>query len=166
MEAAVMAALIVILFILLVVSIIATAWLHPRWLLRFIAWATLPQRVVFYRQSPVPIPSSSPSLLRSQERECKAKEESDHLIEPKRKKRVALTIDDAPHGDVTPWLLDELRRYDCRATFFCIGGQVVTASKALLRRMVDEGHELGNHMMRDEATYFSFLLLASSCARL
>ncbi len=66
---------------------------------------------------------------------------------------MALTIDDAPHGEVTPYLLDELRRHECRATFFCIGAQVAAAPKALLRRMVDEGHELGNHMMHDMATY-------------
>jgi hypothetical protein len=70
---------------------------------------------------------------------------------------VALTIDDAPHSEVTPYLLDELRRHGCRATFFCIGGQVETAPKALLRRMVDEGHELGNHMMHDMATYLTFI---------
>lgn len=65
---------------------------------------------------------------------------------------MAITIDDAPHGEVTPYLLDELRRHECRATFFCIGAQVAAAPKALLRRMVDEGHELGNHMMHDMAT--------------
>lgn len=66
---------------------------------------------------------------------------------------MALTIDDAPHADVTPHLLDELKKHGCRATFFCIGSHVAAAPPGLLQRMIDEGHELGNHMMRDEATY-------------
>jgi peptidoglycan/xylan/chitin deacetylase (PgdA/CDA1 family) len=138
---------VVLVVLLVVVLLLLTAWLHPRWLLRFISWATLPQRVIFYKS-----PSSSPSSSSSS-----STSEHEPLISggpatQRRRRRVALTIDDAPHGEVTPYLLDELRRHECRATFFCIGAQVAAAPKALLRRMVDEGHELGNHMMHDMAT--------------
>jgi hypothetical protein len=140
---------VVLVVLLAVVLLLLTAWLHPRWLLRFISWATLPQRVIFFK-------SSSPSSSSPSSSSSSSSSEHEPLISSgpatQRRRRVAITIDDAPHGEVTPYLLDELRRHECRATFFCIGAQVAAAPKALLRRMVDEGHELGNHMMHDMAT--------------
>ena len=56
---------------------------------------------------------------------------------------VALTFDDGP-GAWTPRLLDALKAYDARATFFVLG-KFVAGQEALLRRIVAEGHELGNH---------------------
>ena len=61
---------------------------------------------------------------------------------------VALTIDDSPHATLTPRILDVLAEHDARATFFVIGAHV-PGNEAILRRMVAEGHELGNHMMTD-----------------
>lgn len=61
---------------------------------------------------------------------------------------VALTIDDAPSA-ATPAILDVLAAHRVPATFFVIGEQVATR-EAALRRMAAEGHELGNHLMRDE----------------
>ena len=66
-----------------------------------------------------------------------------------RQKVVALTIDDAPHADLTPQILDVLADYKIPATFFIIGNQV-PGNEALMRRIVAEGHELGNHLMTDE----------------
>jgi peptidoglycan/xylan/chitin deacetylase (PgdA/CDA1 family) len=66
-----------------------------------------------------------------------------------REKVVALTIDDGPHAELTPQILDVLAEYDVRATFFIIGGRVL-GNEAILRRIVAEGHELGNHMMSDQ----------------
>jgi peptidoglycan-N-acetylglucosamine deacetylase len=57
---------------------------------------------------------------------------------------VALTFDDGPHPDWTPRILDILRREQVRATFFIIG-QNGQADPALVQRIVDEGHEIGNH---------------------
>lgn len=64
-------------------------------------------------------------------------------------KRIALTIDDAPHPEVTPHILDTLREYEARATFFVVG-EHVAGNEALLTQIVAEGHELGNHLMRVE----------------
>jgi peptidoglycan-N-acetylglucosamine deacetylase len=61
---------------------------------------------------------------------------------------VALTLDDGPDERTTPLILAELGRHAARATFFLIGERV-PGREALLRRLVDEGHELGNHLMRD-----------------
>ena len=62
---------------------------------------------------------------------------------------VALTIDDGPDPVTTPALLDVLARNGAHATFFIITSRV-PGNEALLRRMVAEGHELGNHLLRDE----------------
>jgi peptidoglycan-N-acetylglucosamine deacetylase len=61
---------------------------------------------------------------------------------------VALTLDDGPDVRTTPRIADELRRHDARATFFLIGERVPGAGH-VLQRLVAEGHELGNHLMRD-----------------
>lgn len=57
---------------------------------------------------------------------------------------VALTFDDGPDSAQTPQVLDVLKTYDIRATFFCIGSQL-SGNEALIRRMLKEGHTLGNH---------------------
>jgi peptidoglycan-N-acetylglucosamine deacetylase len=57
---------------------------------------------------------------------------------------VALTFDDGPDPVWTPRVLDILRRYQARATFFVIGRQA-SAHPELVTRMYAEGHEVGNH---------------------
>lgn len=62
------------------------------------------------------------------------------------KKLVALTYDDGPHAQYTPELLDVLKKYDVKATFFIIGQNTRTeAAKAALKRAASEGHEIANH---------------------
>lgn len=78
----------------------------------------------------------------SSQRSCKYA--SDISIPPPAM-RVALTFDDGPDATGTPYLLDVLRKYQVRATFFVVG-QAVEANPELLRRVVDEGHLLvGSH---------------------
>jgi len=55
-----------------------------------------------------------------------------------------LTFDDGPHPKHTPALLDLLARHGARASFFAIGRQA-EEHPHLVRRIVDEGHLLGNH---------------------
>jgi peptidoglycan/xylan/chitin deacetylase (PgdA/CDA1 family) len=57
---------------------------------------------------------------------------------------VALTFDDGPDPARTPALLDALAALDVKATFFLVGAGV-DANPALARRIVAEGHEIGNH---------------------
>lgn len=59
-------------------------------------------------------------------------------------KTIALTFDGGPDPQWTPQLLDVLHRHNARATFFAAGA-AVAENPALVRRMVREGHELGNH---------------------
>ncbi len=57
---------------------------------------------------------------------------------------VALTFDDGPHPRYTHAILDLLREYDAKATFFVIGKNLEYYADAA-RRAVREGHEIGNH---------------------
>jgi cellulose synthase/poly-beta-1,6-N-acetylglucosamine synthase-like glycosyltransferase/peptidoglycan/xylan/chitin deacetylase (PgdA/CDA1 family)/spore germination protein YaaH len=59
-------------------------------------------------------------------------------------KQIALTFDDGPSPGYTAAILDVLKRYNVRATFFVIGSNAQT-NAPLLKRMLDEGHEIGNH---------------------
>ncbi|MDQ4126412.1 MAG: polysaccharide deacetylase family protein [Actinomycetota bacterium] len=58
--------------------------------------------------------------------------------------KVALTFDDGPDPRATPLILDVLREYGLKATFFVVGRQVAEHPE-LLRRIVEEGHTIGNH---------------------
>lgn len=62
---------------------------------------------------------------------------------------IALTIDDAPDPVTTEQILDVLDRHDARATFFLMG-EAAREHQAIVDRIVADGHELGNHTMRDE----------------
>ncbi len=66
-------------------------------------------------------------------------------------KVLALTIDDAPDSSLTPRILDVLAEHQVKATFFVLG-QHIGGNEDLIARMKAAGHELGNHLTRDEAT--------------
>ena len=55
-----------------------------------------------------------------------------------------LTFDDGPNPTATPYVLDQLKKYQAKATFFCIGKNVVEHPE-IYRRLIDEGHRVGNH---------------------
>jgi len=57
---------------------------------------------------------------------------------------VYLTFDDGPHPLITPFVLDELQKYQAKATFFCIGKNVALYPD-VFKRIIDEGHSVGNH---------------------
>lgn len=57
---------------------------------------------------------------------------------------IAMTYDDGPHPQNTPRLLDMLRERNIKATFYVIG-RSVNLYPHIVRRMVAEGHEIGNH---------------------
>ncbi|MCT9933535.1 polysaccharide deacetylase family protein [Planotetraspora sp. A-T 1434] len=65
-------------------------------------------------------------------------------IDCTRLKCVALTFDDGP-GDNTGKLLDILAAHHARATFFMLGQMINDETRDFVRRMVSEGHEVGNH---------------------
>lgn len=63
---------------------------------------------------------------------------------PNTRRRVALTFDDGPDLVHTPKLLNLLQAFGVRGTFFLIG-QRASRAPELVRRIVEEGHEIGNH---------------------
>ena len=68
---------------------------------------------------------------------------------PTRERAVALTLDDGPDAAHTPDILATLRAHDARATFFLIS-QHMSGQDSLVAAIVAGGHELGNHLTRDE----------------
>jgi len=59
-------------------------------------------------------------------------------------KSIYLTFDDGPIPEVTPWVLDELKKHNAKATFFCIG-ENVQKHPEIFQRILSEGHSVGNH---------------------
>lgn len=57
---------------------------------------------------------------------------------------VYLTFDDGPIPSSTPFILDTLAEYDAKATFFMVGENVLRYHD-LYNRIVEEGHQVGNH---------------------
>ena len=59
-------------------------------------------------------------------------------------KVVYLTFDDGPIPESTPFILETLKRYDIKATFFMVGDNVRKHTE-LYKQVLDEGHQVGNH---------------------
>ena len=57
---------------------------------------------------------------------------------------IAITFDDGPHPQLTPKLLDLLKERGIKATFYVVGKNV-EAYPEIAKRIIEEGHELGNH---------------------
>jgi peptidoglycan/xylan/chitin deacetylase (PgdA/CDA1 family) len=63
---------------------------------------------------------------------------------PDTEKVVYLTFDDGPVPEVTPWVLDLLKQENIRATFFCVGENVMKYPE-LYSQVLADGHSVGNH---------------------
>ena len=105
----------------LLAGLLAAIWLQPQLLMRWVRWL-------------------APDVVWFVDDECtQERSGAGHRAS------AALSIDDAPHGDggSTEAILDLLAAHGAKATFFVIARQVQTERhRALLRRMVGDGHEL------------------------
>ena len=63
---------------------------------------------------------------------------------PTTRAAVAVTVDDGPSAQLTPALLEVLRRHGARATFFVLGSRVEAHPEVVSAALAD-GHEIGNH---------------------
>ena len=63
---------------------------------------------------------------------------------PTKEKVIYLTFDDGPHATATHFVLDQLKAYQAKASFFCIGKNVVKHPE-IYQRILQEGHQVGNH---------------------
>ncbi len=67
------------------------------------------------------------------------------IVTPEKNRKTAyLTFDDGLDRKVTLQILDTLKQYDVKATFFIIGN-TISRNKDILKRIVNEGHKVGNH---------------------
>ncbi len=79
-------------------------------------------------------------------------------------RKIALTFDDGPHLSITPKILDVLKEYNVRATFFTLGERINKSTMPLIKRMLNEGHFFSSHDFNhinkntvSETTYRQFL---------
>lgn len=84
-------------------------------------------------------------------------------------KTLFLTFDDGPIPEVTPWVLEQLEKYNAKATFFCVGANVEKHPE-VLAQVIKAGHTVGNHTFNhlngwehDNIDYFHNI---RHCARL
>ena len=63
---------------------------------------------------------------------------------PTKKKEIFLTFDDGPIPEVTEFVLEELKKYNAKATFFCIGGNIEKYPD-IFQKIVNQQHTIGNH---------------------
>ncbi|MEL1253874.1 polysaccharide deacetylase family protein [Flavobacterium sp. DGU38] len=68
-------------------------------------------------------------------------------------KKIALTFDDGP-SEFTLEVLEILKKYNAKATFFCIGKNIETHPE-ILQKIIDEGHLVGNHSY-SHSQFFDF----------
>jgi peptidoglycan/xylan/chitin deacetylase (PgdA/CDA1 family) len=61
-----------------------------------------------------------------------------------KKKTVYLTFDDGPIPETTPLILEILKKYGVKATFFCVGDNVKKHPE-LYKQIIEDGHTVGNH---------------------
>ena len=65
-------------------------------------------------------------------------------IKKRSRKAVALTFDDGPNPNTTPVALELLKKYNAKATFFMVG-RSVAGNEDIIKQVVAEGHQIGNH---------------------
>ena len=63
---------------------------------------------------------------------------------PTNDKIIYLTFDDGPTPEVTPWVLDTLKKFNAKATFFCIGKNVKKHPE-IFKQIIEDDHAVGNH---------------------
>ncbi|NEW79049.1 MAG: polysaccharide deacetylase family protein [Gelidibacter sp.] len=61
-----------------------------------------------------------------------------------KEKVLYLTFDDGPTPEITEWILNELKKYDAKATFFCIGKNIGEHPE-IFQKIIKENHAVGNH---------------------
>ena len=60
------------------------------------------------------------------------------------KKVMYLTFDDGPTPEITEWTLEELNKFNAKATFFCIGKNIENHPE-IFQKVIENGHSIGNH---------------------
>jgi len=66
---------------------------------------------------------------------------------PVNSNEIFLTFDDGPTPEITEFVLSELKKYNAKATFFCIGKNIKKQSNTF-NKIISEGHAIGNHTQK------------------
>jgi peptidoglycan/xylan/chitin deacetylase (PgdA/CDA1 family) len=61
-----------------------------------------------------------------------------------KQKAIYLTFDDGPTPEITEWTLNQLQKYNAKATFFCIGKNVKNYPE-IFQKILEQNHSIGNH---------------------
>src|SRR5438045_6306132 len=104
---------------------------------KFRALFFLVPATVAFAQQPAPAPEKPKPLPVPEQ---KVTVSSVHVDGP----YIAMTFDDGPNEKLTPKLLDLLAQHHIHATFFVLGENAIQHPE-ILKRMVQEDHEIGNH---------------------
>lgn len=84
----------------------------------------------------------------------------------RQEKCLYITFDDGPIPDVTPEVINILKKFEVKATFFCVG-ENITRYPELAQQLLDEGHKLGNHTFNHlkgwDHTYEEYLANIDKC---
>lgn len=93
-------------------------------------------------------------MIKSYSYDTKIVEDNIRTFRKNEQKVAFLTFDDGPSITNTPKILDVLKSYNVKATFFIYGEQLDNeGSKAVLRRIYNEGHAIGNHTFCHDYKY-------------
>ena len=63
---------------------------------------------------------------------------------PTKDKVIYISFDDGPHPEATPFVLEQLKAFNAKATFFCIGNNVLKHPN-IFESILKAGHKVGNH---------------------
>jgi peptidoglycan/xylan/chitin deacetylase (PgdA/CDA1 family) len=63
---------------------------------------------------------------------------------PNNENKVFITFDDGPTPEITEWTLEQLKKYNAKATFFCIGNNIKKHPE-IFEKVFADGHSIGNH---------------------
>ena len=69
--------------------------------------------------------------------------------EKKSPNEIYLTFDDGPHPDITPWVIERLEKAEAKATFFCVGKNLMK-SQEVSEHARRKGHAIANHTFNHE----------------
>jgi peptidoglycan/xylan/chitin deacetylase (PgdA/CDA1 family) len=73
-------------------------------------------------------------------------------VSPAGTPRLYLTFDDGPIPEETPWVLEQLAAYQAKATFFCVGDNLVRYPE-VAQAALGAGHRLGNHTQHHRSAW-------------
>ena len=68
--------------------------------------------------------------------------------------QISITFDDGPNLEYTPKVLDLLKKYNAKATFFCVGKNI-KSNPGIIRKILNDGHTIGNHTF-NHSNFFGF----------